>query len=65
MFQEAHQVITEKELAKRLIARVETLVEMKPQDMPAARYLAARLAPFVMGIIRDELRAVKPKGDGA
>jgi hypothetical protein len=54
-------MITESELRSRLIARVETSVFVRPQDLPMARNIVALLVPMVLKIIQEEVRAARPK----
>ena len=54
-------MITESELSERLIARVETSIAIKPQDLRMARNVAALLVPMVLKIIQDEVRAARSK----
>jgi hypothetical protein len=54
-------MITESELRSRLIARVETSVFVKSQDLPMARNIVALLVPMVLKIIQEEARSARPK----
>jgi hypothetical protein len=54
-------MITELELRERLIARLETSVFVKSQDLPMARNIAALLVPMILKIIQEEVRAARPK----